>query len=90
MFRIVLGLTEHAESGLVIVAVAAVAESALAYVTGTIIQWLDSPESPTAIASFISVPIVMPQVITISNHPNYLFSMVSHQHLSLLIDLLYR
>ena len=68
----------------------AVAGSTLAYVTGTIVLWLDSLVFLAAIASSTSALIVMPRVATISVHQNYLFSGVSHQHLSLLIDLPYR
>ena len=90
VFRIVLGLAERAESRLVTVVVAAVAGSTLTYVTGTVARWLDSPESPTAIASSASALSIMPQAITISIHPYYLLSTVIHQHLSLPTDLPYR
>ena len=67
-----------------------VAGSTLAYVTGTIVQWLDSPGSLAAIAGSASALIVMPRVAIISIHQNYLFSGVTHQHFCLLIDSLYR
>ena len=69
---------------------AAVAGSDLAYVTGTVILWLDSPESLAAIASSASALFVMLQVVTISVLPDYLLFEASHQQPSLLIDLLYR
>ena len=64
--------------------------SILAYVTGTIVQLLDSPDSLTAIANSASALIVMPRVAIISIHLYYLLSGVSHQQLCLLINLLYR